>query len=45
MSLRPSRSRRPRHRLVAAALSIQDQIADGAPLLCGCDEPGCPACD
>ena len=27
------------------ALSIQDRIADGAPLLCDCDEPGCPACD
>ncbi|MHB1925596.1 MAG: hypothetical protein ACYCSJ_12985 [Acidimicrobiales bacterium] len=45
MSLRPSPSRRPRRRLAMAALGILDEIADGAPLLCGCEEPGCPACD
>ena len=45
VQLRPSRRRPQRNRLAQAALLLLADVADDSPLLCGCEEPGCPSCD
>lgn len=35
----------PRRRLGSLALRLEDGLADDAPLLCGCEDGTCRACD